>query len=179
MNKFIASCICLFVCLSFAACGKNSDIDVPMGFQLASDPEVPDYVALVPSDWTVEESTGTTTAYYKDSMSNVVLATFSASFNVLESAEVTIDSYFENYMAEFEQVFTDYEEVETSTTTLGGEAAKQYIYSATFGDVEYKFWQILCIHDGRIYTLTYSSTSEYFEKYAEDMDAIIDYFYFT
>lgn len=180
MKKIIAICVCFMLCLSFTACGNDSDIDVPMGFQLASDPDVPDYVVLVPSNWTVEESTGTTTAYYKDELSGKVIATFTASFNVAESSEITLENYFESYSAEFEQVFEKSEtEVESSTTILGGKEAKQYIYTAKFGGVEYKFWQVICLHENRFYTLTYSSTSEYFEKYAEDMEAIIEYFTFS
>lgn len=179
MKKIIAICVCLMLCLGLTACGDSSDIDVPMGFQLASDPKVPDYVLLIPDDWEVETSTGTTTAYLKDNLSGKVLATFTASFSVPESADITLDSYFESFSEEFTQVFGDFNAVEPSTTILGGEEARQYIYTGTFGDVEYKFQQVTCIHSGRIYTLTYSSTSEYFDKYAEDMDAIVEYFAFN
>lgn len=166
------------LCLGLTACGNESDIDVPMGFQLASDPEIPDYVLLIPDDWEVETSTGTTTAYFKDNLSGGVLATFTASFSVPDSA-ITLDNYFESFSEEFTQVFGDFNAVETSTTLLDGEEARQYIYTGTFGGVEYKFQQVMCLHQGRIYTLTYSSTSEYFDKYAEDMDAIVEYFAFN
>ena len=48
MKKIIAICICLLICMSFAACGEKSDIKVPMGMQLASNEYVPDYIVFVP-----------------------------------------------------------------------------------------------------------------------------------
>ncbi|MBQ6893229.1 MAG: hypothetical protein IJN48_03400, partial [Clostridia bacterium] len=163
---------------TLAACGNKSDIEVPMGMQLASNESVPDYIMMVPSDWTVEESTGTTTAYYKDNLSGAVVATLSATFVAPPSADTTLDNYFDSYSEEFGKVFGE-TEPEISTTTLGGEEARRYIYSATFNNIEYSFWQEICMHEGRIYTVTYSTPSEYFEKFAEDMEVTLEYFSFT
>ena len=178
MKKILAICICLFICFSFSACGNKSEINVPMGMQLASDENVPDYILMVPNDWTVEESTGTTTAYYKDNLSGAVIATFTASFNV-PSADITLDNYFDSFSEEFANIFGENEaNIESSSAKLGNEDAKQYIYTANFGGVEYKFWQVFCLHEGRMYTLTYSTPAEYFDKFAEDMELIIEYFSF-
>lgn len=178
MKKILAVCICIILCLSFAACGNKSEVDVPMGMQLASDESVPDYVLMIPNDWTVEESTGTTTAYYKDNLSGAVIATFTASFSVPKE-DITLDNYFESFSSEFAQIFGDGEKsIETSSTKLGDEDAKQYIYTGNFGGIEYKFWQVFCLHEGRMYTLTYSTPTEYFDKFAEDMELILEYFSF-
>ncbi len=177
MKRIIALCLSLVICLGFTACGEKTDIDVPMGMMLASDPEIPEYVLMVPNDWTVETTTGTTTAYYKDNLSGAVLATFSATFNMAAEG-VTLDNYFDSYAAEFTEVFGTPENVEANDTILGGEAAKEYIYTTSFGDTEYKFWQVICFHEGIIYTLTYSATTEYFDNYAEDMSLILGNFYF-
>lgn len=178
MKKILAICICLVLCLGFSACGNKSEVDVPMGMQLASDESIPDYILMVPDDWTVEESTGTTTAYYKDNLSGAVIATFTASFSV-PGENITIDNYFESFSDGFAQIFgEDDTKMESSSTKLGGEDAKQYIYTANFNGLEYKFWQVFCLHEGRMYTLTYSTPSQYFDKFAEDMELIIEYFSF-
>lgn len=178
MKKIIAICLVATICFMFTACNSGSDIEVPMGMQLASNESVPDYIMMVPSDWVVEESTGTTTAYYKDNLSSAVLATLSATFTAPETADTTLDSYFESYSEDFGKIFGE-AVPEISTTTLGGEEARRYIYAATFNGIEYKFWQEICMHEGRIYTVTYSAPTEYFEKFAEDMEVTLEYFSFT
>ncbi len=178
MKRVIAISLCLFVCFGFIACGNKSDITVPMGMMLASDESIPDYVLMVPNDWTIESTTGTTTAYYKDNLSNAILATFSATFNTPESADVTLENYFDGYANEFEAVFGEIKSTEVKDSLLGGESAKEYVYTAKFGDTEYKFWQVICFHNGIIYTLTYSATTDYFDNYAEDMSLILSNFYF-
>ena len=116
MKKFIAICLCLFVCLGVCACGKKNDINVPMGMMLASDESITDYVLMVPNDWTIESTTGTTTAYYRDNLSEAVLATFSATFNVPSSADVTLENYFDGYKNEFASVFGNAESIEERET---------------------------------------------------------------
>ena len=177
MKKIIALCLSVILCLSFAACGEKNDIDVPMGMMLASDKNVPEYVLMVPNDWTIESATGTTTAYYKDNLSGSVLATFSATFNMVQDG-ATLENYFDTYKTEFAAVFGEAENVEANDTLLDGKPAKEYVYSATFGENEYKFWQVICFNEGIIYTLTYSATAQYFDNYAEDMSLILGNFYF-
>lgn len=177
MKRIIALCLSLIICLGFAACGEKNNVEVPMGMMLASNPDVPEYVLMVPNDWTVETATGTTTAYYKDNLSGTVLATFSATFNMIGDG-VTLDDYFDSYKNEFSAVFGEPGNVEANDTLLDGEEAKEYVYTSTFGETEYKFWQVICFHEGIIYTLTYSATSQYFDNYAEDMSLILGNFYF-
>lgn len=179
MKRIITICLAVLMCFIFAACSQN-DIKVPMGMQLASNENVPDYILMVPNDWTVETQTGTTTAYFKDNLSSAVLATFSATFTAPESEDVTLDNYFDGYAEEFEKIFGKMDEnLTVATTVLGGEEARRYTYSASFSGVDYSFWQEICLHEGRIYTLTYSAPTEYFEKFAEDMELILEYFSFT
>ena len=178
MKKILALCLCTLLCLGFVACTGQNDINVPMGMMLASDPELPNYVLMVPNDWTVESTTGTTTAYYRDNLSNHVLATFSATFNSPESADVTANSYFDSFVEEHTQALGEIEDIVSSECLLDGKSAMKYTYSTTFGETEYKFWQVICIYDGIIYTLTYSATADCFDNYAEDMSLILTNFYF-
>lgn len=178
MKRIIALILCAVMCVCFISCSNNDTPKAPMGMQYAADPKITDYILMVPDDWTIESSTGTTTAYYRDNLSNAVLATFTASFNSPSNPDVTLENYFESFITEFKEVFGEPENVEISNTTLSGEAAKQYVYTAKFGETEYKFWQVVCFRKNIIYTLTYSATEEYYDKYAEDMSLIIDNFSF-
>ena len=176
MKKLLALCLCLLtVCLSTVACSKQGDYSVPMGFQLASDPEIVDYLLFVPEKWTVDMRTGTTSAYY----STYDPTNITASLMPLENAEGGIDGYFESYKKEFTDVFGDPENMEVANLLLDGKEAKQYIYSTTFGDVEYKFWQVICIYQKRVYTITLSSTAANFEQHTPDMQAALEHFTFV
>ncbi len=177
MKKITALILALILSAGFISCQSATDISVPMGMMLASDPDIPEYVLMVPNDWTVESATGTTTAYYKDNLRNAVLATFSATFNMAEDG-ITLENYFDSYAEEFISVFGTTQVIEEYDTLLGGKDAKEYIYTATFGETEYKFWQVICFNEGIIYTLTYSATAQYFDNYAEDMSLILSNFYF-
>ena len=68
--------------------------------------------------------------------------------------------------------------METANLLLDDQNARQYIYTATFGGIEYKFWQVICIRQGRVYTVTYSSTTDNFEKHAADMQEALGNFRF-
>lgn len=176
MKKLLALCLCLLtVCCSIVACSKEGDVNVPMGFQLASDPEIVDYLLFVPEKWTVDMRTGTTSAYY----STMDPTNITASLMPLEDATGGIDAYFESYKQEFTDVFGDPENIETANLLLDGKAAKQYVYSTTFGDVEYKFWQVICIHNQRVYTITLSSTAANYEMHTTDMEAALEHFAFV
>lgn len=177
MKRIIAICLCLVICFAFTACNDKEDIQVPSGMQLASDTEIPDYTLFVPEGWTVDISTGTTAAYLKDQWRNI-LATFTASFSVPSDDSVSLDNYFDSYKTEFSSVFGEPADFVEEDITLNGVKAKQYIYSATFGETEYKFWQVVCFRESRIYTLTYSSDAKNFDQYAEDMQLILDNFTF-
>ncbi len=176
MKKLLALCLCLLtVCFSTAACSKAGDINVPMGFQLASDPEIVDYLLFVPEKWTVDMRTGTTSAYY----STYDPTNITASLMPLESAEGGIDAYFESYSKQFTDVFGEPENLETANLLLDGKEAKQYVYSTTFGDTEYKFWQVICIHSQRVYTITLSSTAANYDMHITDMQAVLEHFAFV
>lgn len=177
MKKALALLLCIFVCLSFVACGNSENEIAPTGMKLASDKEVPDYKLFVPEAWTVETSTGTTTACLRNT-SGETLATFVASFAEVADG-ITLDNYFESFSIEFSDVFKNPENVTEDDITLSGKAAKRYTYTMVYGDVEYKFQQVICIRENRVYTLTYSSTTEKFDDHVEDMTLILSNFKFT
>lgn len=165
--------ICVLLTLSFAACGKDT-YSVPMGMKIASDTEIVDYLLYVPDDWTVDMRTGVTTAYHSVNDPSNISVTMNASKNPTGG----FDEYFEELLSELEQSFTLVGEVESANLILANEAAQQYVYTAEFGGVEYKFWQVVCIHEARVYTITYSSTVENYEAHTADMQTALDLFCF-
>ena len=165
MKKIVALFISLaIVALLITSCGNNS-YSVPTGMQIASDTEIVDYLLYVPKDWKVDMRTGVTTAYYSvNDPSNI-----SVTMSTLGSQVGGLDAYFEEHLKTLEEVFDVIGDVESANLILSNEAANQYVYSAKFDGVEYKFWQVICIHSGRVYTVTYSST---------DMQTALDLFCF-
>lgn len=175
MKKILSLCLACIMLLAFASCG-NSGVETPVGMQLASDPDTCSYYLFVPQDWTVDIRTATTTAYYSENDPSSICASF-AQLNA-ENAQDP-DAYFESYKSEFAAVFGELKDLQTDNPTLDGKPAKQYIYTAMLGETEYKFWQVICIRAGMVYTITYTSITENFEKHADDMQACLDSFLFA
>lgn len=163
------------LCMALVSCNQEG-IAVPTGMQLASDPEILDFHLFVPEGWTVDMRTGTTTAYYSTNDPSNISAT------MLQLAEINEEdpygAYFESFKDQFTDVFGEPANIETANLLLDGHEAQQYVYTATFGGIEYKFWQVVCIRQGRVYTITYSSTAGNYETHAADMQNVLEYFQF-
>lgn len=167
--------VCILLCTVFVSC-KKDEIDMPPYTQLASDPSIVDFYLFVPDNWTVEMSTGTAMAYVSVNDPTNISATLAQ----LTSAdkEDPIGTYFASFSKQFSDAFGEPQNLETANLLLDGQNARQYIYTATFGGIEYKFWQVICIRQGRVYTVTYSSTTDNFEKHAADMQEALGNFRF-
>lgn len=174
MKKIVVLCLCaLLSVLALTACQK-SDVTVPYGLQLASDPDVVDYYLFVPDDWTVDISTGVTYAYHSASdPSSISVSVYKLGDDITDVA-----GYWEYYTAQFASVFGDPQNVETATTLLGGKEAAQYVYTTVFGENTYKFWQVVCVNRGQVYILTYASSAENYDKHTDDMQAVVESFLF-
>ncbi len=173
MKKFVSLfLVCVLLAFTLISCGDT--YNVPTGMQIASDTEIVDYLLYVPEEWKVDMRTGVTTAYYSvNDPSNI-----SVTMNASESSVDGFDAYFEKQLDELGTVFTVVGEVESANLLLAGKAAQQYVYTAEFGGTEYKFWQVVCIHESRVYTVTYSSTTENYESHTADMQTALDLFCF-
>ena len=173
MKKIISLFVCIMLVFSLASCGAES-ITIPVGMKIASDTSIVDYRLFVPEEWNVDMRTGVTTAYYSVNDPSNITVTMST----LENPADGFDGYFNKHLAELESVFETVGEVESANLILSGEAAQQYIYTAKFGETEYKFWQVVCFHQNRVYTVTYSSTVENFESHTADMQTALELFCF-
>lgn len=198
MKKIICTVFALILCVSALASCSKADEFVPAGFKLASDKKA-DYSLYVPEGWTVDMSTGVTTAYVsKEDRSNVSFMGFELSDAIInietpdaeggedeaESSDNgnevpdinTIDEYWAYYSSEFEKTFSDMTyEAEGENMLLSKIAAKKYVYTATVTGSEYKFMQIVAIKDGTVYILTYTARANVFDKHLEDVLDIAGY----
>lgn len=167
------SVILIFSCfISLTSCGETSD--TPKGMVLASN-EIVDYYLYVPDSWTIDLAAGAVSAYYSESdPSSVSMMAWN-----IEDSETTLDSWWENNLKDFNLVFTNFNLESESNTVLDGVAAKQYVYTASLGENNYKFTQIAAMRKSMIYLFTYTSTAENYDSHAEDITKITENFKFN
>ena len=100
MKKIICVALALISVVLLASCG-GSKIDIPDGFQLASN-KVSDFYFFVPTNWTVDMSTGVASAYFSENdKTNVSMTSYK-----LASA-MTADEYWEKTKTEYSSLFSD------------------------------------------------------------------------
>ncbi len=167
--------ILILTVMIFSGCAEQSDVQAPDGMKLFSN-EHTDYTAFVPVNWIVDMSTGTLSAYVSSADASNVSITAQA----LE-APTTLDDYWKGYEEDFKATFADMEYVgeAPTTTTLSGEAANKYVYTATVTGTQYKFMQVVCIREMTVYVITYTSTPEAYDGNMEDVEKVLDNFSFN
>ncbi|MBQ7172096.1 MAG: hypothetical protein IJR89_07460 [Clostridia bacterium] len=166
---FAAAALCLL-----AACAKTEN-SVPTGMKLASS-EIVAYRLYVPENWTVDMSTGVTSAYVSSSDRSNLSVVF---FDTTEAEGEDPAAYFARYQKEYKETLGDMTEPEESDAKLDGVDAKQYVWSAKVAGAEYRFLQIYCVKDGRIYLLTFTATPEKYEEHLEKLGIILANFRFA
>lgn len=201
MKRKLSLIIAVVMCvLTLASCGKADEF-VPAGFKKASNDNA-DYTLYVPEGWTVDMSTGVTTAYATD-RSSVSFIGFELDDTVIrfdpvtseggenteenteESAEestedekdiVTLDDYWDYYSGTFEETFSDMEYLTRGeSTVVSGIEARKYVYKATVTGVEYTFLQVVAIKDLTVYIFTYTAKTAAYETNLEEVTEIIGY----
>ncbi len=167
-------------CLSaLAGCSAGSDSWHPAGMKLASSEDA-DYKMWVPESWTVDMSTGVTSAYAGGgdySNVSVTAQNLSGEQNYLTPAE-----YWETYRTDLEATFPDIaydEDTEGGISLLLDEnAAMKYSYTATVTGTEFHFISVVCIRSGTVYLITYTAQPAIYEKHLEELQNILDNFSF-
>lgn len=164
--------ICLFTAI-LCSCSKNGEGDVPTGMKLASDPEISKgYSLFVPEAWTVDMSTGITSAY----VSSVDRSSVSVTYEVPQ--ESTIKEYWDNRVSQFSSVFESFEIIEEGVATkLGNADAASYTYTAEYNGHKYKFMQLFAIRGVYLYTFTYTALNEESVTGKIPFDSNLDYVY--
>ncbi len=162
----------------FSGCSASgTDIEAPDGMKLFSN-EHTDYTAFVPASWTVDMSTGTLSAYVSSADASSVVITAQM---LGQDDPKTLDGYWKHYEESFNSTFKEFEYVgeAPTTTTLSGEPANKYVYTAKLGDNQYKFMQVVVIREMTVYVITYTSTPEGYDANLEDVEKILDNFSFN
>ena len=169
ISLILAAVMLLTVLLT--ACQKR-DPSIPDGMQRINS-ETIGCDLFVPEGWTESMSTGAVGAFCSnaDSTNVTVMA-----WNV--DASTTLDTWWETYRDEFDQVFDEFKLENTESTTLGGVAAKKYTYTAKLGENEFSYVQCACLHWGMVYVLTFTTTPDKYESHAEEFSDMITYFQF-
>ncbi len=148
--------------LSLVSCG--GDKSAPMGMITASG-ESADYYFFVPEDWTVDLSTKASGAYFSESDPSSVSVT---SWE-LENTDTTLDEWWAINLADIELVFENVTVTSEKNTTLDGLYAKEYVYTASLGENNYKIAQTAVIKNSVVYVFTYTSTVESYDAHTADV----------
>lgn len=149
--------------------------DVPTGMARASN-EIVDYDLFVPDEWTIDLTGGAVSAVKSTS------DPFNVSMMVwnLPYADTNLADWWETYQAEFTMIFDDFAMESTETTTLDGVAAEKYVYTATLGEVGYRYTQIAAIRRGSVYLMTFTeladSSDDTVETHQSEISEIVQYF---
>jgi len=163
----------LVLCLSAAVSCSKQEEGAPNGMKTLSN-ELVDYNLYIPTGWIEDSSTRFISAYVSDTdRSNISVEAFE-----LESSDMTLDSFWEGYEADFEATFSDMEYETKETMLLGGAAANKYVYTATVTDAQYKFMQVTCIKGATVYIFTYTAQPNLYDEHIQAVEAILSYFSF-
>lgn len=153
--------------------GCDKDANAPTGYKTASG-EAADYFFFVPDDWTVDLTTGATSAYYsaEDPSSVSVMAW------ELPNTDTTLDEWWEMNMEDITMVFQNVTADEPENVTMGGVHARKYVYSADLGEFSYRICQTAAIKNGSVYLITYTALADTYNAHIEEVDNMISFFQF-
>lgn len=197
MKRKLSLILAVIMCILTLASCSQADNYVPAGYKKASNDNA-DYTLYVPEGWTVDMSTGVTTAYATD-RSSVSFIGFELDDTVIRFDHVTegdgtenenatdtgaedkdkivsLDDYWAYYSKAFEDTFSDMEYVsEGENTVVSGIEAKKYVYKATVTGVKYVFLQVVAIKDMTVYIFTYTAKDSSYESHVEEVTEILGY----
>lgn len=199
-KKLLATSLALLLTLpmlTLTACGE-SDPNAPSGYITASNDKV-EYTLFVPKDWVVDttENSMMTTARVSDQdTSNISMVAYTN-----ETYEVKTDengkqiSPVPEYWADYKESLTalfDKDSEGKSTFVLNEDASGKtmmvgnngtgspatgysYSYTATLGEVELQYLQVIIYRKNTFYIFTYTSTPDLYENSIEDVEGILSY----
>ena len=176
LKKILSFILTIILLLSVTSCA-STDPDAPEGCVEISAENI-GYHFYKLENWVTGEQNGMTSAMVSlIDNSNVSMMGFDA--GEARSAE----EYWASFEEEFKTVLGEitYEENGTDTT-LGGKAAKKYIYTASVADTTYKYMQIVCYltnaqmftSQPEVYVFTYTALPEKYDEHIEDVIYMAD-----
>lgn len=190
--------ISVLTLLCFSSC---SDKDIPEDYQLVVRTGDTFRLYVPTQGWMPNTGSGVTSAYYSVSTAETGNPAASVSVYIPDDATEceSVAEYWEICKNKLSNELDDFNHLSENdeNTSLGGESAKKYIYTAKMYTgvensdadivVTYKFMQVMAMHNGKIYVLVMSAPESQFEARAEEMNGsyedddlgIIGYFKFA
>lgn len=139
-----------------------------------------DYSFVCPAGWGVIKNDGMPVVAPKDAGASVSVTAFSLPNEKLSYGAY---DYWKEYSEELKSVlngFTVTKEYEKEDEPkLGGVVAARKEYSATLDGAEYKYIQIICIRNGYVYSVLFTSNAAEYDTYAPALDGIVSSFRFN
>ncbi len=169
-TKYMVTALLLAMAALFTSCGKETDVSVPRGMILSSDPALTDYYLFVPDTWTVDLTTAASGAYCSDSdPSSVSMMVWE-----LEHTDTSLDDWWTANESDLNLVFQNYTLESKENTTINGNYAQKYVYTAELGSNQYKIMQIGILKNGKVYLFTYTSLPDLYESHLEEITEITE-----
>lgn len=177
MKRKISLTLALLIALStilLVGCSSSS-VEVPDGMRLVSTDSDAFYL-FAPGGWIDNTSSGAASAYYSDNDRSNVSMTCMSPYSISEdNPPVNAKEYVEVCRAELAAYMPGYEAVgEVSDVVMGGRNGKSFEYTASMGDVTYKYRQVVVVYQDLYYILTYTSTAEGYDLHTADIDKVIE-----
>lgn len=170
--KFLAILLAAAM-IVFCGCGEKSEVEIPDGYQLASDDSA-DYYFFVPLGWTVDITSTATSAYVPSpDLSAVSVMTWTSTYS-----DMTLEDWWSKFIPDFETLYDNFAVESEENLLLGGEAARSVVFMGTLGETNYRFRQISSIRDSVVYVMTYTSTEDTFDLHTEEFTEMAEYFEF-
>lgn len=170
--KFLAILLSV-VTILFCGCGEKSEVEIPNGYQLASDASA-DYYFFVPLGWTVDINSTATSAYVSSTdPSSVSVMTWTSTYS-----DMTLEDWWTKFTPDFEMIYDNFAVESEENLLLGGEAARSVVFTGSIGETDYKFRQISAIRDSVVYVMTYTSVADTFDLHTEEFAEMAEYFEF-
>ncbi|MBQ9151569.1 MAG: hypothetical protein IJX72_04905 [Clostridia bacterium] len=179
-NRNIARLLCALLALcmltgSLVACSGGDEI--PEGYQYATCKG--EYFRLfVPTQWKVNTESGVSGAYYslaEGSAVSMAEVHFEkpATDGEGEDVTATLADFFAAHTADISQM-KGYQAEKDFDSTLGSYKDKDLTYTATTIGETFRFRQVLTKVEGRFYLFTYSAKADYFDRWLDTVDGILE-----
>ena len=132
-----------------------------------------------PADWELQEGfMGTVAVFLSPAESEADL--FQENLNIgtqdLSATPMSLASYTEINVLQIEELITDSEVLESTSTTLAGNPAHVVVYTGAQGVFTLKWLQVWTIKDNMVYMLTYTAEEASYNKFMSSIEGMINSF---
>ena len=169
-KKIAAILIALLLCLAVTGCSGE---DAPDGMHNVTADGQP-FVLYVPDSWSDNSSSGISGAYVNAADGAM---TVSARFYARESA-VTLESFVNECLNAYSIQAEEYALASNNAVVLGGADAKEIVYTAKSGKVDYTFCQRIVKHTSAegFVVVAFSCPTSLYEDNAAQLKSVFDAF---